>query len=110
MDEHLGAGAGGAGVSGELFSFVRSRIPLLEHGFASLDEAERQGNDASVVARGRAGGARYSCTQAVFYQAEWWVERPHLVSKAALAYARERWAPHGDRIWNVRRVESAKRS
>lgn len=92
-------------VSPELLSFVRSRIPMLVHDLAARDAS---GSRLDGIGRGRRSAGSYSLKQAFFYQAEWWINSPALVSREAYEYARLNWANHGDCIWNTRRSDIVK--
>jgi hypothetical protein len=89
--------------SAELVAFVRSRLPMLIH-----DRAFRSAGTDEVVARGRRAAGSYSFRQAFFYQAEWWVNRPPRVSRAALNHAKKNWPDEGRAIWTARRTDVVK--
>jgi hypothetical protein len=82
-----------------LLAFVRSRVPMVEHDFASV------AGEAQAHADQREAIGTYALTQAFFYAAELWVDRPPLVSEQALAYAIRRWGDQAGKIWTLKRAE-----
>lgn len=86
-------------VSPRLLAFVRSRIPMVEHDFALFPK------ETPAHAAQRVDSAKYSLSQAFFYAADLWVNRPPLVSEAALKYATDNWGPQAAKIWSLKRAE-----
>ena len=85
-----------------LLAFVRSRLPMFEHDFGS--ERPAGGPDAKSIER----IGKYCSTQAFFYQADYWVRKPPLVSVAALAHAKNKWGKQADCIWSLARNDITK--
>jgi len=72
---------------------------MVEHDFATF-EGERTAHKEQRVANGT-----YAISQAFFYAADLWVDKPPLVSAQALDYAQQRWGDQADKVWTLKRAE-----
>jgi hypothetical protein len=86
-------------LSPRLLAFVRSRVLMVEHDFSTFDGETRSHADQ------REGIGTYALTQAFFYAADLWVDRPPLVSAKALDYATQRWGDQASKVWTLKRAE-----
>lgn len=72
---------------------------MVEHDFARFD------GESPSHAQQRISAGTYAMTQAFFYAADLWVDKPPLVSAEALAYANERWGTQAHKVWTLKRAE-----
>ncbi len=86
-------------ITPRLLAFVRSRLPMVEHDFAPFE------GESSSHADQRVGAGTYSISQAFFYAADLWVDKPPLVSVKALEYAKHRWGDQASKVWTLKRAE-----
>lgn len=72
---------------------------MVEHDFAPFDK-EIQSHKVQ-----REGIGKYAVSAAFFYAADLWVDKPPLVSKMALNYAKQQWGDQADKVWTLKRAE-----
>ncbi len=80
-----------------LTQFVESRLPMVRYSLGDPTLPTRLG------LREFRGMSRYSVQQAFFYQLDWYLDEPVLMSEEAWKYVQGRYGPAADRIWSARR-------
>lgn len=72
---------------------------MVEHDFAKFDGESRSHADQRLAT------GTCAVTQAFFYAADLWVDKPPLVSVKALEYASQRWGDQSSKIWTLKRKQ-----